>query len=33
MVDQVVKRQDLPRVLSSILKTLMMGRERLSSAA
>jgi acetyl-CoA carboxylase carboxyl transferase subunit beta len=33
MVDQVVKRPDVPRVLSSILKTLMMGRERLSSAA
>jgi acetyl-CoA carboxylase carboxyl transferase subunit beta len=33
MVDQVVKRTDLPRVLSSILKTLMMGRERFSSAA
>jgi acetyl-CoA carboxylase carboxyl transferase subunit beta len=33
MVDQVVKRPDLPAVLSSILKTLMMGRERLSSAA
>lgn len=33
MVDQVVKRSDLPEKLSSILKTLMMGRERLSSAA
>jgi acetyl-CoA carboxylase carboxyl transferase subunit beta len=33
MVDQVVKRTDIPPVLSSILKTLMMGRERLSSAA
>jgi len=33
MVDQVVKRTDIPGVLSSILKTLMMGRERLSSAA
>ena len=33
MVDQVVKREDIPSVLSSILKTLMMGRERLSSAA
>lgn len=33
MVDQVVKRADLPEKLSSILKTLMMGRERLSSAA
>lgn len=33
MVDQVVKRADLPEKLSSILKTLMMGRERFSSAA
>jgi len=33
MVDQVVSRADLPEKLSSILKTLMMGRERLSSAA
>jgi len=33
MVDQVVARKDLPEKLSSILKTLMMGRERLSSAA
>jgi acetyl-CoA carboxylase, carboxyl transferase, beta subunit len=33
MIDQVVKRADLPDVLSSILKTLMMGRERLSPAA
>jgi len=33
MIDQVVKRSDLPEKLSSILKTLMMGRERLSSAA
>jgi acetyl-CoA carboxylase carboxyl transferase subunit beta len=33
MVDQVVTRKDLPEKLSSILKTLMMGRERLSSAA
>jgi acetyl-CoA carboxylase carboxyl transferase subunit beta len=33
MVDQVVSRKDLPEKLSSILKTLMMGRERLSSAA
>ncbi|WP_293901514.1 acetyl-CoA carboxylase, carboxyltransferase subunit beta [Phenylobacterium sp.] len=32
MVDQVVKRADLPEKLSSILKTLMMGRERLSAA-
>lgn len=33
MVDQVVQRKDIPSVLSSILKTLMMGRERLSPAA
>ncbi|WP_411286711.1 acetyl-CoA carboxylase, carboxyltransferase subunit beta [Phenylobacterium sp.] len=33
MVDKVVQRADLPQVLGSILKTLMMGRERLSSAA
>ena len=33
MVDQVVARADLPEKLSSILKTLMMGRERLSPAA
>lgn len=33
MVDQVVKRAGLPEKLSSILKTLMMGREHLSSAA
>ena len=33
MVDQVVKREDIPSVLSSMLKTLMMGRERFSSAA
>jgi acetyl-CoA carboxylase carboxyl transferase subunit beta len=33
MIDQVVHRKDIPRVLSSILKTLMMGRERLSPAA
>ncbi|HET6969770.1 MAG TPA: acetyl-CoA carboxylase, carboxyltransferase subunit beta [Phenylobacterium sp.] len=33
MVDQVVQRKDLPEKLSSILKTLMMGRERFSSAA
>ena len=32
MVDQVVARKDLPEKLSSILKTLMMGRERLSAA-
>jgi len=32
MIDQVVRRADLPDVLSSILKTLMMGRERLSAA-
>ena len=33
MVDQVVARGDIPEKLGSILKTLMMGRERLSSAA
>jgi acetyl-CoA carboxylase carboxyl transferase subunit beta len=33
MVDQVVARKDIPERLGSILKTLMMGRERLSSAA
>jgi len=33
MVDQVVKRADMREKLSSILKTLMMGRERFSSAA
>ena len=33
MIDKVVHRKDLPAVLSSVLKTLMMGRERLSSAA
>ena len=32
MVDQVVQRKDLPEKLSSILKTLMMGRERRSAA-
>jgi len=32
MIDQVVPRADLPSVLGSILKTLMMGRERLSAA-
>jgi hypothetical protein len=32
MVDQVVKRTDIPAVLSSILKTLMMGRERSRAA-
>ncbi|MBJ7411422.1 MAG: acetyl-CoA carboxylase carboxyltransferase subunit beta [Phenylobacterium sp.] len=32
MVDQVVKRADLPEKLSSILKTLMMGRERSKAA-
>jgi len=32
MVDQVVLRKDIPEKLSSILKTLMMGRERLSAA-
>ena len=33
MIDMVVHRFELPEKLSSILKTLMMGRERLSSAA
>ena len=33
MIDQVVPRSELPDVLSSVLKTLMMGRERISSAA
>ena len=33
MIDQVVHRKDLPEKLSSILKTLMMGRERFSPAA
>ena len=33
MIDQVVHRKDIPEKLSSILKTLMMGRERRSSAA
>jgi acetyl-CoA carboxylase carboxyl transferase subunit beta len=32
MIDQVVQRKDIPEKLSSILKTLMMGRERLSAA-
>jgi acetyl-CoA carboxylase carboxyl transferase subunit beta len=32
MVDQVVARADLPEKLGSIMKTLMMGRERLSAA-
>jgi acetyl-CoA carboxylase carboxyl transferase subunit beta len=32
MVDKVVSRADMPAVLSSILKTLMMGRERLPAA-
>ncbi|MEW5684776.1 MAG: acetyl-CoA carboxylase, carboxyltransferase subunit beta [Pseudomonadota bacterium] len=32
MVDQVVKRTDLPERLNSILKTLMMGRERSRAA-
>ena len=31
MIDQVVPRKDMPEKLSSILKTLMMGRERLSA--
>jgi acetyl-CoA carboxylase carboxyl transferase subunit beta len=33
MVDRIVARSDLPSVLGSILKTLMMGRERSSKAA
>ena len=33
MIDKVVARAELPRVLNSILKTLMMGRERLSPVA
>jgi acetyl-CoA carboxylase carboxyl transferase subunit beta len=33
VVDKVVSRSEIPSVLGSILKTLMMGRERLSSAA
>jgi acetyl-CoA carboxylase carboxyl transferase subunit beta len=32
MVDQVVARKDLPTVLASILRTLMMGRSRLMTA-
>ncbi|MEO8112915.1 MAG: acetyl-CoA carboxylase, carboxyltransferase subunit beta [Phenylobacterium sp.] len=32
MIDRVVARAELPVVLGSILKTLMMGRERLSAA-
>jgi acetyl-CoA carboxylase carboxyl transferase subunit beta len=32
MVDKIVPRAELPAVLSSILKTLMMGRARLSAA-
>jgi acetyl-CoA carboxylase carboxyl transferase subunit beta len=32
MVDQVVHRKDIPETLSSILKTLMMGRERSKAA-
>jgi acetyl-CoA carboxylase carboxyl transferase subunit beta len=32
MVDRVVTRPELPKVLGSILKTLMMGRARLSAA-
>ena len=33
MIDQVVARADLPRVLGSILRTLMMGRDRVGVAA
>jgi acetyl-CoA carboxylase carboxyl transferase subunit beta len=32
MVDRVVSRKELPKVLGSILRTLMMGRERLAAA-
>ena len=32
MVDRVVTRKELPKVLGSILRTLMMGRERLAAA-
>jgi acetyl-CoA carboxylase carboxyl transferase subunit beta len=32
MVDKVVARKDLPAVLGSILRTLMMGRSRLAAA-
>jgi acetyl-CoA carboxylase carboxyl transferase subunit beta len=32
MVDRVVHRKELPKVLGSILRTLMMGRSRLSAA-
>jgi acetyl-CoA carboxylase carboxyl transferase subunit beta len=32
MIDQVVTRSEIPAKLASILKTLMMGRERLSAA-
>jgi acetyl-CoA carboxylase carboxyl transferase subunit beta len=32
MVDRVVNRKELPTVLGSILRTLMMGRDRLSAA-
>jgi acetyl-CoA carboxylase carboxyl transferase subunit beta len=32
MVDKVVARKDLPAVLASILRTLMMGRSRLAAA-
>ena len=32
MVDRVVTRKELPQVLGSILRTLMMGRERLKAA-
>ncbi len=33
MIDRVVTREDLPRVLGSILGTLMMGRDRIGLAA
>jgi acetyl-CoA carboxylase carboxyl transferase subunit beta len=32
MVDRVVTRKELPKVMGSILQTLMMGRARLSAA-
>jgi acetyl-CoA carboxylase carboxyl transferase subunit beta len=32
VIDQIVSRADLPSVLGSILKTLMMGRERSKAA-
>jgi hypothetical protein len=32
MVDRVVTRKELPAILASILRTLMMGRSRLPAA-